>query len=210
VVFPARIVPEYGKLSKKDLSGIEDGARVDLDEYEKTPPRLRLWKAAKPGEHSWDTPSAAAAPAGTSSARHGHGILGESFDLHAAAKTHVSASRERDRPKRIRHAQDICRHWMHVRFLLVDGRKMSKSEGNFFTLRDLLLKGYKASAIRLALISVPTPPAQLHLRRLDRGTTPSTACERFTSAWSRHGPRHLCRGSNPRFKTPLKRHKQTT
>jgi cysteinyl-tRNA synthetase len=49
----------------------------------------------------------------------------------------------------------FARHWMHVRFLLVDGRKMSKSEGNFYTLRDLLLKGYKASAIRLALISVP-------------------------------------------------------
>jgi cysteinyl-tRNA synthetase len=51
--------------------------------------------------------------------------------------------------------KQFARHWMHVRFLLVDGRKMSKSEGNFFTLRDLLLKGYKASAIRLALISVP-------------------------------------------------------
>jgi len=49
----------------------------------------------------------------------------------------------------------FARHWMHVRFLLVDGKKMSKSEGNFFTLRDLLLKGYKASAIRMALISVP-------------------------------------------------------
>jgi cysteinyl-tRNA synthetase len=49
----------------------------------------------------------------------------------------------------------FARHWMHVRFLLVDGRKMSKSEGNFFTLRELLLKGYKASAIRMALISVP-------------------------------------------------------
>jgi cysteinyl-tRNA synthetase len=49
----------------------------------------------------------------------------------------------------------FARHWMHVRFLLVDGRKMSKSEGNFYTLRDLLLKGYKASAIRLALVSVP-------------------------------------------------------
>jgi cysteinyl-tRNA synthetase len=49
----------------------------------------------------------------------------------------------------------LARHWFHVRFLLVDGRKMSKSEGNFYTLRDILLKGYKASAIRLALISVP-------------------------------------------------------
>ena len=51
--------------------------------------------------------------------------------------------------------KQFARHWMHVRFLLVDGRKMSKSEGNFYTLRDLLLKGYKASAIRMALISVP-------------------------------------------------------
>ncbi len=51
--------------------------------------------------------------------------------------------------------KQFARHWMHVRFLLVDGRKMSKSEGNFYTLRDLLLKGYKASAIRLALVSVP-------------------------------------------------------
>jgi cysteinyl-tRNA synthetase len=51
--------------------------------------------------------------------------------------------------------KQFARIWMHVRFLLVDGRKMSKSEGNFYTLRDLLLKGYKASAIRLALISVP-------------------------------------------------------
>src|SRR5260370_16590277 len=49
----------------------------------------------------------------------------------------------------------LVRDWMHVRFLLVDGKKMSKSEGNFYTPRDLLLKGYKASAIRLALISVP-------------------------------------------------------
>jgi cysteinyl-tRNA synthetase len=49
----------------------------------------------------------------------------------------------------------FARHWMHVRFLLVEGRKMSKSEGNFFTLRDLLLRGYKASAIRFLLLSVP-------------------------------------------------------
>jgi cysteinyl-tRNA synthetase len=51
--------------------------------------------------------------------------------------------------------KQFARHWMHVRFLLVDGKKMSKSEGNFYTLRDLLLKGYKASAIRLTLVSVP-------------------------------------------------------
>ena len=62
--------PDYGKLSKKDLIGMEDGARVDLDEYEKDSARdFALWKAAKPGETSWDTPIGAAGPAGTSSAR---------------------------------------------------------------------------------------------------------------------------------------------
>ena len=62
--------PEYGKLSKKDFDGIEDGARVDVDEYEKDAARdFALWKAVKPGEQSWETPlSAPAAPAGTSSA----------------------------------------------------------------------------------------------------------------------------------------------
>ena len=61
--------PDYGKLSKKDLEGIEDGARVDLEEYDKDSARdFALWKATKPGETSWDTPSAKVVPAGTSSA----------------------------------------------------------------------------------------------------------------------------------------------
>jgi cysteinyl-tRNA synthetase len=150
--------PEYGKLSKKDLSGMEDGARVDLDEYEKDSARdFALWKAAKPGETSWDTAIGRGRPGWhIECSAMALDYLGESFDLHAGGEDLMFPHHENEiaQSQSVTHRQ-FARHWMHVRFLLVDGRKMSKSEGNFFTLRDLLLKGYKASAIRLALISVP-------------------------------------------------------
>jgi cysteinyl-tRNA synthetase len=150
--------PDYGKLSKKDLSGIEDGARVDLDEYEKDSARdFALWKAAKPGETSWDTAIGRGRPGWhIECSTMAMEYLGESFDLHAGGEDLMFPHHENEiaQSESATH-KPFARHWMHVRFLLVDGRKMSKSEGNFFTIRDLLLKGYKASAIRLALISVP-------------------------------------------------------
>jgi cysteinyl-tRNA synthetase len=150
--------PEYGKLSKKDLSGMEDGARVDLDEYEKDSARdFALWKAAKPGETSWDTAIGRGRPGWhIECSTMAMEYLGESFDLHAGGEDLIFPHHENEiaQSESVTH-KIFARHWMHVRFLLVDGRKMSKSEGNFYTLRDLLLKGYKASAIRLALISVP-------------------------------------------------------
>src|SRR5579871_349339 len=150
--------PEYGKLSKKDLSGIEDGARVDVDEYEKDSARdFALWKAAKPGETSWETPIGRGRPGWhIECSAMAMEFLGDSFDLHAGGEDLMFPHHENEiaQSETATH-KTFARHWMHVRFLLVDGRKMSKSEGNFFTLRDLLLKGYKASAIRLALISVP-------------------------------------------------------
>jgi cysteinyl-tRNA synthetase len=150
--------PEYGKLSKKDLTGIEDGARVDVDEYEKDSARdFALWKAAKPGETAWDTPIGRGRPGWhIECSAMAMEYLGESFDLHAGGEDLMFPHHENEiaQSETVTH-KIFARHWMHVRFLLVDGRKMSKSEGNFYTLRDLLLKGYKASAIRLALISVP-------------------------------------------------------
>jgi cysteinyl-tRNA synthetase len=150
--------PEYGKLSKKDLSGIEDGARVELDRYEKDSARdFALWKAAKPGEHSWETAIGRGRPGWhIECSAMAMEYLGESFDLHAGGEDLIFPHHENEiaQSESVTHKR-FARHWMHVRFLLVDGRKMSKSEGNFYTLRDLLLKGYKASAIRLALISVP-------------------------------------------------------
>jgi cysteinyl-tRNA synthetase len=149
--------PEYGKLSKKDFAAITDGARVDLDEYDKDSARdFALWKAAKPGEH-WDTRLGPGRPGWhIECSAMALKYLGESFDLHAGGEDLMFPHHENEiAQSESATGKTMAYHWMHVRFLLVDGRKMSKSEGNFFTLRDLLLKGYKPSAIRFLLISVP-------------------------------------------------------
>ncbi|MGA2207167.1 MAG: cysteine--tRNA ligase [Terracidiphilus sp.] len=156
--FRLKAFPEYGKLSKKDLSGMEDGARVDVDEYEKDSARdFALWKAAKPGETSWETAIGRGRPGWhIECSAMAMEYLGESFDLHCGGEDLMFPHHENEiaQSETATH-KPFARHWMHVRFLLVDGRKMSKSEGNFYTPRDLLLKGFKASAIRLALVSVP-------------------------------------------------------
>jgi cysteinyl-tRNA synthetase len=83
-------------------------------------------------------------------------FLGENFDLHCGGEDLMFPHHENEiAQSESATGHGFARHWMHVRFLLVEGRKMSKSEGNFYTLRDLLLKGYRASAIRFLLISVP-------------------------------------------------------
>jgi len=150
--------PDYGKLSKKDLEGIEDGARVDSDEYEKDSVRdFALWKVAKPGETSWKTPLGEGRPGWhIECSAMAMKFLGNSFDLHAGGEDLMFPHHENEiaQSEAATH-QPFARHWFHVRFLLVEGKKMSKSEGNFYTLRDLLLKGHRASAIRFLLLSVP-------------------------------------------------------
>jgi cysteinyl-tRNA synthetase len=150
--------PEYGKLSRKDFEGIEDGARVDIDEYEKDAARdFALWKACKPGEQSWTTALGCGRPGWhIECSAMAMKFLGESIDLHCGGEDLMFPHHENEiAQSESASGKPFARHWMHVRFLLVEGRKMSKSEGNFYTLRDLLLKGYRASAIRFLLISVP-------------------------------------------------------
>jgi cysteinyl-tRNA synthetase len=150
--------PEYGKLSKKDFEGIEDGARVDVDEYDKDAARdFALWKAAKPGETSWQTTLGEGRPGWhIECSAMAMKFLGPNFDLHAGGEDLMFPHHENEiaQSESASH-QPFARHWFHVRFLLVEGKKMSKSEGNFYTLRDLLLKGHRASAIRFLLLSVP-------------------------------------------------------
>jgi cysteinyl-tRNA synthetase len=150
--------PAYGELSGKDLEGIEDGARVDLDEYEKDSARdFALWKATKPGEASWETSLGEGRPGWhIECSAMAMKYLGNSFDLHAGGEDLMFPHHENEiaQSEAATH-ETFARHWFHVRFLLVEGKKMSKSEGNFYTLRDLLLKGYRASAIRFLLLSVP-------------------------------------------------------
>ena len=154
---------DYGKLARKDLEAIEDGARVDLDEYDKDHARdFALWKAVKPGpdgtlEHHWETLLGPGRPGWhiECSAMATH-LLGDAFDLHAGGEDLMFPHHENEiAQSESASGTTFARHWMHVRFLLVEGRKMAKSEGNFYTLRDLLLKGHRASAIRFLLISVP-------------------------------------------------------
>jgi cysteinyl-tRNA synthetase len=150
--------PRYGRLSKKDFSGMLDGARVDVDEYDKDSARdFALWKAPKPGEASWDTPIGPGRPGWhlecsvMSMAK-----LGESFDLHAGGEDLIFPHHENEiAQSESLTGKTFARFWFHARFLLVEGEKMSKSAGNFYTLRDLVLKGYKPSSIRYLLTSVP-------------------------------------------------------
>jgi cysteinyl-tRNA synthetase len=150
--------PGYGKLSKKDLEGIVDGARIDSDEYEKDSARdFALWKATKPGETSWETAIGTGRPGWhIECSAMAMKYLGDSFDLHAGGEDLMFPHHENEiaQSEACTHVP-FARHWFHVRFLLVEGKKMSKSEGNFYTLRDLLLKGYRVSAIRFLLLSVP-------------------------------------------------------
>ena len=150
--------PQYGKLSKKDFSGMLDGARVDVDEYDKDSSRdFALWKAPKPGEASWDTLVGPGRPGwhlecSVMSIEE----LGESFDLHAGGEDLIFPHHENEiAQSESLTGKPFARFWFHARFLLVEGAKMSKSPGNFFTLRDLVLKGYKPSSIRYLLASVP-------------------------------------------------------
>jgi len=150
--------PRYGRLSKKDFSGMLDGARVDVDEYDKDSARdFALWKAPKPGEASWDSSIGPGRPGWhLECSVMSMEELGESFDLHAGGEDLVFPHHENE----IAQSESLtektfARFWFHVRFLLVEGEKMSKSLGNFYTLRDLVLKGHKPSSIRYLLASVP-------------------------------------------------------
>src|ERR1700693_1041878 len=150
--------PQYGKLSKRDFSGMMDGARVDVDEYDKDNARdFALWKAPKPGEASWDTAIGPGRPGwhlecSVMSMRE----LGETFDLHAGGEDLIFPHHENEIAQSESFTgKPFANFWFHARFLLVEGEKMSKSAGNFFTLRDLALKGHRPSAIRLLLASVP-------------------------------------------------------
>jgi cysteinyl-tRNA synthetase len=149
---------DYGKLSKMDLGGMRAGARVDSDEYDKADARdFVLWKAHKEGEPCWDTPLGCGRPGwhiecSVMSMKY----LGETFDIHSGGTDLVFPHHENEiAQSEGATGKPFARYWLHAAHLIVNGEKMSKSLGNFFTLRDLIAKGYKPSAIRYLLASVP-------------------------------------------------------
>jgi cysteinyl-tRNA synthetase len=150
--------PQYGKLSKKDMTAISDGARVDVDEYEKDNVRdFALWKSPKPGEAKWESEIGPGRPGWhIECSAMAMEYLGETLDVHLGGEDLIFPHHENEiAQSEGATGKTFARYWMHVRFLLVEGQKMSKSLGNFYTPRDLILKGHKPSSIRYLLSSVP-------------------------------------------------------
>jgi cysteinyl-tRNA synthetase len=193
--------PEYGKLSKKDFGGILEGARVDVDEYEKDSARdFALWKSKKPGEASWQTKIGDGRPGWhIECSVMAMKYLGESFDIHLGGEDLIFPHHENEiAQSESLTGKPFARYWMHVRFLLVEGQKMSKSLGNFYTLRDLLLKGHKASAIRYLLASVPYTK-QLNFT-VDGLTQAEKSVERLRNFRDRLQSGHFPEGANPEMR----------
>lgn len=164
VYFRVSKFPDYGKLSKKKLEMNIAGAseRVDADEYDSKEKvsDFVLWKASKKGEEalmaSWDSPWGKGRPGwhiecSSMSMKY----LGETFDIHAGGEDLIFPHHENEiaQSEGASGKAPFVNYWLHCKFLLVNGEKMSKSKGNFYTLRDLLGKGYDPMAIRYALLS---------------------------------------------------------
>src|SRR5947207_10034020 len=148
----------YGKLSKIDVAGIQAGARVDVDRYEKESARdFALWKAPKAGEHFWDTPIGRGRPGWhIECSAMSMKYLGETLDIHTGGVDLAFPHHDNEIVQsQAATGKPFVRYWLHAEHLLLEGEKMSKSAGNFFTLRDLFAKGYEPSALRFALASVP-------------------------------------------------------
>ena len=158
VYFRISTFPEYGKLSHNDFSGILAGARVDVDEYEKADARdFALWKAPKEGEKFWDSPFGPGRPGWhIECSAMALKYLGDTLDLHAGGVDLIFPHHENEiAQSESLTGQPFSRFWLHAEFLMVEGQKMSKSLGNYFTLRDILARGYEAEAIRYTLASTP-------------------------------------------------------
>jgi cysteinyl-tRNA synthetase len=144
ILFNVPSMPDYGKLSKRPLDEMIAGARVEVAPYKKDPTDFILWKPSKPGEPSWPSPAGVKAPG-----RPGWHIecsamawkhLGETFDIHGGGIDLVFPHHENEiaQSRCAFHTGVMANYWMHNGFLQVEGEKMSKSVGNFFTIHELL------------------------------------------------------------------------
>ncbi len=150
----------YGRLSKMKFEGNIAGAseRIDADEYDKENVRdFVLWKAAKPGEPFWETELGAGRPGWhIECSAMSMKSLGETFDIHAGGIDLVFPHHENEiAQSEGATGKPFVKYWVHAEFLMVEGQKMSKKLGNFFTFRDLVAKGHTPLAIRYLLLSAP-------------------------------------------------------
>jgi cysteinyl-tRNA synthetase len=158
VYYAVRKFPDYGRLAKRNLDDLLAGARVETGEAKRDPLDFALWKAAKPGEPAWESPWGKGRPGWhieCSAMTLAH--LGVPIDLHGGGKDLVFPHHTNEIAQSAaavgdgRTAESFCRHWMHHGFVEIDSEKMSKSLGNFFTIREVLAK-FDAEVMRLFLL----------------------------------------------------------
>lgn len=156
VYFSIEKFPAYGRLAKINLEELKAGARVDSDEYEKESVHdFALWKKAKEGEPGWETELGAGRPGwhiecSAMSSRY----LGPSLDIHCGGIDNIFPHHENEiAQSEAYYGQKFVNYWLHCHHLVVDGEKMSKSRGNFYTLRDLLARGLDPLDLRFFLLS---------------------------------------------------------
>jgi cysteinyl-tRNA synthetase len=157
VYFRIAAFPGYGKLARLDTEGMKAGARVDSDNYEKENVRdFVLWKAAKPGEPTWDVVDPPGRPGWhLECSAMALRLLGEPpIDIHTGGVDLVFPHHENEiAQSEGATGKPFSRFWMHIEHLLVDDQKMSKSLGNTYTLPDVVAKGFRPSALRYLLLS---------------------------------------------------------
>jgi cysteinyl-tRNA synthetase len=157
VYFRIAALPTYGRLARLDHDGMKPGARVDTDSYDKQDVRdFVLWKAAKPGEPSWDVVDPPGRPGWhLECSAMALRLLGEPpIDIHTGGVDLVFPHHENEiAQSEGATGRPFSRFWMHVEHLLVDNQKMSKSLGNTYTIPDVVAKGYRPSAVRYLLLS---------------------------------------------------------
>jgi cysteinyl-tRNA synthetase len=156
VLFNVPSMEEYGRLSKRSLDDLIAGARVEVAPYKKHPADFVLWKPSTADQPGWDSPWGRGRPGwhiecSAMSAE----ILGEVFDIHAGGLDLIFPHHENEiAQSRCAHGTPVmARYWLHNGFVQVNGQKMSKSLGNFFTVHELLEEGHRGEAIRFALLS---------------------------------------------------------
>ena len=154
VFYSVRKFTEYGSLSGKNTDELLSGARVEIDEKKKDPLDFALWKASKPGEPWWDSPWGKGRPGWhIECSAMGQKYLGEYFDIHGGGRDLVFPHHENEiAQSEAAHQKTFANYWVHAGLLQVDHEKMSKSLGNFFTIREVLAK-YPAEEIRYFMLS---------------------------------------------------------
>ncbi|MGB8274452.1 MAG: cysteine--tRNA ligase [Alphaproteobacteria bacterium] len=156
VLFHVPSMPDYGKLSRRDRDEMIAGARVEVAPYKKDPADFVLWKPSSPDQPGWDSPWGRGRPGwhlecSVMSESH----LGDTFDIHGGGLDLIFPHHENEIAQSTcaHHGKPFVRYWVHNGYVTVNGEKMSKSLGNFFTVRQLLEEGHRGEAIRLVLLS---------------------------------------------------------